>query len=121
MDTVKKIKNFEMKKMWQWLLYLYVILPAVLLILGIAARELSMGIVFARLFHSYSLYIANPIPDAASLTGFFGAALAIWAVARTLYRRDLQDFVLCFALVVVNGIYYFFGWNYYFVQFLSFA
>ena len=53
-------KPFELKKMWQWLVYLYVVLPALLFLLGFLTRNMDMGILFARLFHSYCLYVVNP-------------------------------------------------------------
>ena len=42
-------KPFELKKMWQWLVYLYVVLPALLFLLGFLTRNMDMGILFARL------------------------------------------------------------------------
>ena len=37
-------KPFELKKMWQWLVYLYVVLPALLFLLGFLTRNMDMGI-----------------------------------------------------------------------------
>ena len=39
-------KPFELKKMWQWLVYLYVVLPALLFLLGFLTRNMDMGILF---------------------------------------------------------------------------
>lgn len=36
---------------------------------------MDMGILFARLFHSYCLYVVNPIPDVPSMTGILGASI----------------------------------------------
>ena len=56
-------KPFELKKMWQWLAYLYVVLPALLFLLGFLTRNMDMGILFARLFHSYCLYSRCAVHD----------------------------------------------------------
>ena len=114
-------KPFELKKMWQWLVYLYVILPAILFLLGFLTRNMEMGVVFARLFHSYCLYIVNPIPDVPSLTGIFGAVLALGMVFYTLYRRDFRDFGLSMALIVLNFAFYFTQTNYLLICYLRFA
>ena len=113
-------KPFELKKMWQWLVYLYVLLPALLFLLGFLTRNMDMGILFARLFHSYCLYVVNPIPDVPSMTGIVGAVLALGVVFYTLYRRDFRDFGVSFALIALNFLYYFTQTNYLLIRYLGF-
>ena len=118
---MREMKPFELKKMWQWLAYLYVVLPAVLFLLGFLTRNLEMGVVFARLFHSYCMYIVNPIPDVPSLTGILGAVLALGTVFYTLYRRDFRDFGLSVGLIALNFAFYFTQTNYLLIPYLRFA
>ena len=107
---MSKKKPFELKKMWQWLVYLYVVLPALLFLLGF----------LTRMFHSYCLYAVNPIPDVPSMTGILGAVLALGVVFYTLYRRDFRDFGVSLVLIVLNFIYYFTQTNYLLIRYLRF-
>lgn len=113
-------KSFELKKMWQWLVYLYLVLPGLLFFLGVLTRNMDLGVVFARLFHSYCLYVVNPIPDVPSMTGILGAVLALGTVFYTLYRRDFRDFGFSFVLIVLNFLFYFTQTNYLLTRFLRF-
>lgn len=114
-------KSLELKKMWQWLLYLYLVLPLVLFVLGLLTRNLDMGVMFARLFHSYCMYVVNPIPDVPSMTGIFGAVLALGVVFYTLYRRDFKDFGISLGLIALNAVFYYTQLNYLLIRFLRFA
>ena len=114
-------KSFELKKIWQWLLYLYLVLPLVLFVLGLLTRNLDMGVMFARLFHSYCMYVVNPIPDVPSMTGILGAVLALGAVFVTLYRRDFRDFGISLCLIALNFAFYFTQTNYLLIRLLRFA
>lgn len=113
--------SFELRKAWQWLLYLYVALPVLLFILAYLTRELNMGITFARLYHSYCMYIVNPVPDMPSLTGVFGAALALAAAFWPLYRRDFRDFGISMVLIAANAVYYYYAVNYLTIRYLTFG
>ena len=95
-------------------------LPALLFLLGFLTRNMDMGILFARLFHSYCLYVVNPIPDVPSMTGILGAVLALGVVFYTLYRRDFRDFGVSFALIALNFLYYFTQTNYLLIRYLRF-
>ena len=81
---------------------------------------MDMGILFARLFHSYCLYVVNPIPDVPSMTGIVGAVLALGVVFYTLYRRDFRDFGVSLALIALNFLYYFTQTNYLLIRYLRF-
>ena len=37
-------KSFELKKMWQWLVYLYLVLPGLLFFLGVLTRNMDLGV-----------------------------------------------------------------------------
>ena len=81
---------------------------------------LLFRILFARLFHSYCLYVVNPIPDVPSMTGILGAVLALGVVFYTLYRRDFRDFGVSLALIALNFLYYFTQTNYLLIRYLRF-
>ena len=66
--------------MWQWLLYIDILLPA--LLFGLAYLTQSTGL--ARIYHSYCLYIASPVPRFPSLTGVVGAVIALGRIPRPL-------------------------------------
>ncbi|MBS4785301.1 MAG: hypothetical protein KH009_04225 [Clostridiales bacterium] len=118
-EKKKGLEQFELKKVWQWLMYLYILLPLVLFALGFLARGMNMGITFARLYHSYCMYIVNPIPDLPSFTGILGAVIAVIAVFLPLYRRDKWDFLLSIALVALNAFYYYNAFNYLTIRYLT--
>ena len=108
--------SFEFTKMWQWLLYIDILLP--LLLFGLAYFTQSTGL--ARIYHSYCLYIASPVPRFPSLTGVAGAAIGLGAVFRALYKRDIPDVVLCIVILAAVAVYYYTGTNYLFIRYLNF-
>lgn len=115
------MNKLELKKSWQWLLYLYLVLP--LLIFGAAflLKNTSFGVSLARIFHSYNLYIINPIPDLASLTGIVGVVLPLVFILPTLRKKDYGDLLICLGLVAAVAVYFYFEWNYLAVPLLRFA
>ncbi len=113
MKTVfKRLINIKMDKGWMWLLYLDILLPSVLFFLALAAGRLGKGGPFSALFHSYNLYIINPIPNFNSFTGIPGLGIHIGAVAYALKRKDRKDMVLCLAFLILAFIYNYFEINY---------
>ena len=64
------IKNFKFDKGWKILIYFDIILPAILFVLAF----LSGFPFLAKIFHSYEIFIVNPIPGFTSLEGIIGLA-----------------------------------------------
>ena len=110
----EKAGKFEIRKSWQYLLYITVVLPAVLFLLAYLLRDSAFGVSLGRIFHTYGLYVSSPIPnlDPFNGTGVLGlvilAALAVWAVR----RRDWADLGITLALGAANALYFAMGWNY---------
>ena len=106
--------KFEIRKSWQYLLYITVVLPAVLFLLAYLLGDSAFGVSLGRIFHTYGLYVSSPIPnlDPFNGTGVLGlvilAALAVWAVR----RRDWADLGITLALGAANALYFAMGWNY---------
>ena len=110
----EKAGKFEIRKSWQYLLYITVVLPAVLFLLAYLLGDSAFGVSLGRIFHTYGLYVSSPIPnlDPFNGTGVLGlvilAALAVWAVR----RRDWADLGITLALGAANALYFAMGWNY---------
>ena len=120
-----KLDRVKMNRGWQWLLYIDIVLPVVLLVLAllpIPGFRQSM----AKLYHTYTLFVLCPVPDFAALTGILGmlahAGVLIWAVV----RRDWKDLLICaaftgaaaaFFLVQIDGT----ALNYLVVRLLDFG
>ena len=110
----EKAGKFEIRKSWQYLLYITVVLPAVLFLLPYLLGDSAFGVSLGRIFHTYGLYVSSPIPnlDPFNGTGVLGlvilVALAVWAVR----RRDWADLGITLALGAANALYFAMGWNY---------
>lgn len=115
-EPQKPRRSFELTKMWQWLLYIDILLPA--LLFGLAYLTQSTGL--ARIYHSYCLYIASPVPRFPSLTGVVGAVIGLGTVFRALYKKDIPDVVLCIVILAAVAVYYYTGTNYLLIRYLNF-
>ena len=122
MDELRqKAAGFEIRKSYQYLLYIVAVLPGVLFLLAYLLRNGGMGVALARMFHTYNLYISSPLPNLAPFngTGVLGlgllAALLVWAVR----RRDWPDLLVTAALGGINLLYFAMEWNYQLLRFLN--
>ena len=110
MEQKKSI--FDLKKSWQWMAYIYFILPVIMFILGWLMGDNDMGKFFSGLFHAYNLYIMNPLLDFGKKMGIIGILIPLvlfgWAIKRK-YYIDLAISVGIEALVV---LYFWQEWNY---------
>lgn len=117
----EKANSFELKKSWQYELYIAGVLPGLLFLLARLLRSGGVGVMLARMFHTYNLYVSSPVPNFAPFngTGVLGlvilAALAVWAVR----RRDWPDLGITLVLGGVNGLYFWMEWNYQLLRFLN--
>lgn len=120
---LEKANRFEIKKSWQYLLYIVVVLPGVLFLLAWLLRNAGAGVMFGRLFHTYNLYVSSPLPnfDPFNGVGVLGlvilAVLAVWAVR----RKDWPDLALTLGLGAVNAVYFWMEWNYRLLLFINLA
>lgn len=117
----EKANRFEIQKSWQYLLYIVAVLPGALYLLAWLLRSSGMGIMLARMFHTYNLYVSSPIPNLSPFngTGVLGlvmlAALAVWAVR----RKDWADLAITLALGAANAVYFWMEWNYIILRFIN--
>lgn len=119
-DTFKRLANMQMERSWQWLLYLDVILPGILFLLALLLPMESLAASLARLFHSYSVYVSNPIPNLANFMGIVGLAVHLGALIMALRRKDKLDLLLSALLTLAVSLYFYLGLNYQLVRYLSF-
>ena len=111
--------DLKMNKSWQWLFYLDLVLPGMLFLLALLLGTTSFGSLFARLFHSYGLYIIDPIPGG-GLTGLAGIALHGTALVLAAKRREWLDFGLCVLLLAGTALFFGLEWNYQAIRILKF-
>ena len=75
-----KAEKFEIKKSWQYLAYIAVVLPGILFLLAYLLRSSGTGVMLARMFHTYNLYVSSPVPNLAPFNGTGVVGLAALAL-----------------------------------------
>ena len=118
---MEKLKNFELKKGWQWMLYIDIVFPGILFIGALLLKKMAFGVTLAKWFHSYSLYLINPIPDLASFTGIVGLIYPFYFFYQAVKKRDWLDLGLCLGLTALMVLYFGMEWNYSLLKMLSFG
>ena len=85
-----KAEKFEIKKSWQYLAYIAVVLPGILFLLAYLLRSSGTGVMLARMFHTYNLYVSSPVPNLAPFngTGVVGLAALVYLVVWAVRRKD---------------------------------
>ena len=84
----KREGKLELRKSWQYLLYIDLVLPGLLFLAAFVTRGSSFGISLGRVFHTYGLYVSSPVPnlDPFNGTGVLGLlitlGLLLWASCR---------------------------------------
>ncbi len=122
LDELKeKANGFELKKSWQYQLYITLVLPAALFLLAFLLRGNGLGVTLARIFHTYNLYVSCPIPSLAPFngTGVVGLGLLVWLCFSAARRKDWPDLGITLALGAVNALYFWMEWNYLLLRFVN--
>lgn len=125
-DLKARLLNFQLTKSWQYLLYIYLILPGILCLLSWLFRGSGLGRSLATLYHTYNLFAVCPIPNFHSFTGVVGLCLAAWFLWKPLRRRDWLDLGLSLVLVMANFAFFYLqtpdgvNLNYLVLRYLSF-
>lgn len=96
------LKNFQLTRGWQWLLYIDFILPLLIYLSALLPIGAMRG-QLARIFHSYMLYILFPWPDFKSITGIVAPLLHLYFLINGIRKKQRSDVVLSivFYLIVV--------------------
>lgn len=120
-EIIEKANRFELQKSWQYLLYIAVVLPGALFLLAWLLRDFSIGVMPARMFHTYNLYVSSPVPnfDPFNGTGVLGLVILAVLVVRAVRRKDKLDLVLTLVIGAVNACYFWAEWNYQLLRFIS--
>lgn len=117
----EKANRFEIKKSWQYQLYITVVLPALLFLLAWVLQGNGLGVTLARIFHTYNLYVSNPLPNLAPFngTGLVGLVLLLWLCFGAVRRKDWPDLGITLALGTANAVYFWQEWNYLLLRFVN--
>ncbi len=103
--------RLRMDRGWKWLLYLDVVLPGVLYLLALPQWG-GFSRLFAQFFHTWALFVMNPVPALPTLVGVPGLLLHLGMVGWCLWRRRWVDALVCllfaglmaaFFLVTIDG------------------
>lgn len=116
----KKKINFDLKKSWQWMVYIYFGLPLIMFILGWLMGDNDMGKFFSGLFHAYNLYIMNPLFNFTKKMGIIGILMPLFFFGWAIKRKDYVDLAISAGIEAAVVVYFCMGWNYFVIQPLSF-
>lgn len=114
---IYNIKNFKFDRGWKLLIYFDVLLPAFLFLLALLTQMPAL----AKIFHSYEMFIVNPIPDFKSLTGIIGLAYHIGIIGYTVKKRNYIDMAISIILTLLIAVFFLFEINYMILKPLTFA
>lgn len=105
-------KEFELKKSWHWMLYIYLVLPGLLFLIGLLMGDSTVGHFFTQLFHSYNLYVLCPLPNFSKWIGIAGIIIPVTLLIQSVLRKDWPDMLICLGIEGVVVVYFYFEWNY---------
>lgn len=111
------IKNIKLDKGWKLLIYFDIIVPAFIFLLALITNTPFL----AKLFHSYEMFIVNPIPNLTALTGIIGLIYHLVLPGYTLFKRDYKDLALCLLIIILITLFFLFEINYFILKPLSFS
>lgn len=111
------MKGFKFDKCWKYLIYFDFILPLLLFVLAWLLKIPQLS----KLFHSYLIYIINPIPHPGSLTGIIGLVMHIGVIGYLLFKKKYRDAALCSIIALLAAVFFFFELNYIIIKPLEFS
>lgn len=109
--------NLKFDKGWKILIYFDSVLPAVLFVLAFFTSLPYLS----KIFHSYEIFIVNPIPDFKSFIGITGLIYHVGIMIYTIIKRDFADMLLCVIITLAISVYFWFGINYIIIRPLNFS
>ena len=120
-ERIKKLVDIKLEKGWHWLIYFDIVLPLILFITAYFLANTSVGPLLAKLFHSYNLFLIDPIPEPTKLIGIIGALAHIFFIAYAIKRKDSRDISICVSLTILAVLYFAFEINYKLILYLNFV
>ncbi len=118
MEEKKNI--FELKKSWHWMVYIYVVLPVAMFVLGWLMGDNDMGKFFSGLFHAYNLYVMNPIFNLDKKMGIIGILVPLFLFGWAVKRKDFIDLAISAGIEALVVVYFWQEWNYLLIRPLHF-
>lgn len=115
--SMEKIKSFKFDKGWKLLAYFDFLLPALIFLLAF----LTQAPYIARLFHSYEMFIVNPVPNIKTLTGIVGLAYHTGIIGYTIKKRNYIDIAITVMMTLFIAAFFLFGINYIILRPLTFS
>lgn len=103
---------------WQWILFLYFLLPALYFLFSWFIGDSGMGRFFGELFRVYSLYVMSPIVKFNKAQGIVGILLPAFFCIRAVVHKSGKDLLLCIAIVGLVAVCFFLGVHEVFFSFL---
>ena len=97
---IVKLKNLQLTRGWQWLLYIDFILPLLIYLSALLPIGAMRG-QLARIFHSYMLYILFPWPDFKSITGIVAPLLHLYFLINGIRKKQRSDVILSFVFYLI--------------------
>ncbi len=111
------MKKFKFDKGWKLLIYFDVFIPALLFIIAFLTDIPSL----AKLFHSYELFIVNPIPNPTAYIGLIGFIYHLGIIIYSFIKRNFQDMLLCIIISLLITAFFWFEINYLIIKPLNFS
>lgn len=115
--NLKKLRDFKFDRGWKYLVYFDFLLPALFFLIALLTQSPFM----AKIFHSYEMFIVNPIPDIKTLTGIIGFAYHLGIIGYAIKKRDYIDLGVSAVLTLLITAMFIFAINYVIVRPLNFA
>lgn len=111
------MKKFRFDNGWKLLIYFDIILPAILFVAAFFSGMPSL----AKIFHSYEIFIVNPIPNLTSFIGIIGLIYHLGILIYTVIKRDFIDMLICIIITLAIAAFFLFEINYLIIRPLNFA
>ncbi len=115
--NLKKITDLKFDKGWKYLVYFDFLLPALIYLIA----WLTQAPFAAKIFHSYEMFIVNPIPDIKTMTGIIGFVYHLGIIGYTIKKRNYADLAVSFVLTLLTAAMFIFEINYLILKPLRFA
>jgi hypothetical protein len=115
--NLKKITDLKFDKGWKYLVYFDFLLPALIYLIA----YLSQAPFAAKIFHSYEMFIVNPIPNIKTLTGIIGLVYHTGILGYAIKKHHYADLAVSAVLALLTAAFFFFEINYLILKPLTFA